>query len=240
MRLLCPDSTMAILPPGLELLASCLQVVSACSLPRHRKAPEDRESYQAVRCVLYIAMPSNRSRRRGTVGSGTATDVPSNREPSRCPDMSASSRCSTSRPSSFARIIMRSGCQTTSRVIPPSPLTSFRPVRALSESPFPDMTGSNMPPNSERLCQRPVAGEHPLAVAVAPDLRVPLRPALARGSVHERGRGFGELPAFYGPDRHQARLRLLRAFRRKRGTCGRRRQRRPGRPEALRTAGCPR
>ena len=115
--------------------------------------------------------------------------------------MSASSRCSTSRRSSFARIIMRSGCQTTSRVIPPSPLTSFPPVRALSASPFPDMTGSNMPLNSERLCHRPVAGEHPLAVAVALDLRVPLCPALARGSVHERGRGFGELPVCSRPRR---------------------------------------
>ncbi len=139
---------------------------------------------------------------------GTATDVPSAREPSRCPDMPASSRWSTSRPSSLARVIMRWGCQTTSRVTPPSSLTSCRPVRALSESPFPDMTGSNMPPTSERRCHRPVAGEHPLAVEVAPDLRVPLRPALARGSVREPGRGFGELPAFSGPRRARRSLGL--------------------------------
>ena len=39
-----------------------------------------------------------------------------------------------------------------------------------------------MPLNSERLCHRPVAGEHPPAVAVAPDLRVPLRPTFQGGS----------------------------------------------------------
>ena len=90
-----------------------------------------------------------------------------------------------------------------------------------------------MPLNSEWLCHRPVAGEHPLAVAVAPDLRVPLRPDLQAGAT-----GLLLTPA--APDRHQTRLRLLRAFRRKRGASGRLRQRRPRRPEALRTAGRPR
>ena len=212
MRFLCPDRS-AIPAGGLELPASCLRVVSACSLPGHRTVSEDRgfltaDRLPSLRCHAFKPISTARDNR-----TGTAMDVPSHHTPSLC----SASRCSTSRPSSFARIIIRSGLffQKLSRVIQPSPLTSFPPLRPLSAAPFPDMTGSNMPLKSERLCHRPVAGKQPLVVAIAPDLRMSLGPALGHGSVHEPGR-------------------------RKRGACVRCRQRRPDQLEALPMAGRPR